>query len=111
MVKDLEQDATFALCTLFPGESLGDVNLTSTLKHKEDQTQTYVQSDKECDVLVFDRKAFANVLFQEMRDSLYEKIITLKNSEFFESISPYALVILCSNIEIKEYSYGDVIVR
>ena len=46
-----------------------------------------------------------------MKDSLYEKIITLKNSEFFESISPYALVILCSNIEIKEYTYGDVIVR
>lgn len=46
-----------------------------------------------------------------MKDSLYEKIITLKNSEFFESISPYALVVLCSNIEIKEYSYGDVIVR
>lgn len=73
--------------------------------------ETYVKSDKECDVLTFDRQAFANVLFQEMKDSLYEKIITLKNSEFFESISPYALVILCSNIEIKEYKYGDVIVR
>ncbi|CDW82617.1 UNKNOWN [Stylonychia lemnae] len=111
MVKDLEQNITFSLCTLFPGESLGDVNLASTLKHKEDQCQTFVKSDKECDVLVFDRKEFSNVLFQEMKESLYEKIITLKNSEFFESISPYALVILCSNIEIKEYSYGDVIVR
>jgi hypothetical protein len=60
---------------------------------------------------VFDKKEFANVLFKEMKDSLYEKIIALKNSEFFESISPYALVVICSNIEIKEFSYGDVIMR
>lgn len=46
-----------------------------------------------------------------MKDSLYEKIIALKNSEFFESISPYALVVICSNIEMKEFSYGDVIMR
>ena len=104
---------TYTVCTLFPGESLGDVNLTSTslLKYKEDRSETYVKSDKECDVLVFEKQQFADVLFQEMKDSLYEKIITLKNSEFFESISPYALVILCSNIEIKQYSYGDIIVR
>jgi hypothetical protein len=60
---------------------------------------------------VFDRKEFASVLFKEMKDALFEKIISLKNSEFFESISPYALVVLCSNVEIKEFSYGDVIVR
>ena len=41
----------------------GDINMTKTLRYKEDQIQTYVKSDKECDVLVFDRKAFADVLF------------------------------------------------
>lgn len=60
---------------------------------------------------MFDRKEFASVLFQEMKDSLYQKIKALKNSEFFEDISPYALVILCSNVEMKEFSYGDVINR
>lgn len=36
MVNDLEQNLTYSLCTLFPGESLGDVTLATTLKHKED---------------------------------------------------------------------------
>ena len=85
--------------------------MTSTLKIKEEYIQTYVKSNQECDVLVFDRKEFSEVLFQEIRESLYEKIITLKNSEFFDALSPYALVILCSNIEIQEYNYGDIIIR
>lgn len=63
MIKDNEQHIKYSVCTLFSGESLGDINMTKTLRYKEDQIQTYVKSDKECDVLVFDRKAFADVLF------------------------------------------------
>jgi len=71
----------------------------------------YVRSDSECDLISFGRKEFSEVLFQEIKETLYEKIVALKNSEFFESISPYALVILCSNVEVKEYGFGDIIVR
>jgi hypothetical protein len=42
---------------------LGDINLTTTLRHKEDHISTFVQAEKECDVLVFERKEFADVLF------------------------------------------------
>lgn len=70
-----------------------------------------MSSVKECDVLVFERRQFTDVLFKDMMDSLYEKIMCMRNSEFFENLSPYAMVILCSNIELQEYSYGDVILR
>lgn len=46
-----------------------------------------------------------------MMNSLYEKIMSMRNSEFFENLSPYAMVILCSNVELVEYKYGDVILR
>jgi len=82
-----------------------------TLKVHEDDCNIYVQSTTDCDLLMFDKKEFADVLFKEMRDSLYEKILALKRSELFENISPYALVVICSNVEVKEYSHGDVIIR
>ena len=46
-----------------------------------------------------------------MKDNLYKKIMMLKNAEFFEDLSPYALVILASNVHVKEYKLGDVIVK
>ncbi len=46
-----------------------------------------------------------------MKDNLYNKIMMLKNTEFFEDLSPYALVILASNIQVREYQLGDVIIR
>jgi hypothetical protein len=46
-----------------------------------------------------------------MKTELYTKIMMLKNAEFFSDLSPYALVILASNVHIKDFKYGDVIVK
>lgn len=54
---------TYSIATLFPGESLGDINLTNTLKINEKYIETYVKSNVECDILVFNREAFADILF------------------------------------------------
>lgn len=60
-------------------------------------------------MLIFNRKDFTNVILKEIEDSLYDKILSLKNNEFFELIPPYALIILRSNIEVQEFSVGDMI--
>ena len=46
-----------------------------------------------------------------MKSELYQKIMMLKNAEFFEDLSPYALVILSSTVQIKEFKLGDVLMR
>ena len=102
-VENKKQNYTQSLSTMFPGDSIGDTNLISKIKVNEQFMESYVESTTDCDFLVFDKKEFANVLFKEMKDTLYEKIMALKNSEFFSSISPYALVVICSNVEIKTF--------
>ena len=87
---------------IYPGDAIGDANIKDkiVISKGRGETKTYVSSVKECDVLVFERRQFTDVLFKDMMDSLYEKIMCMRNSEFFENLSPYAMVILCSNIEL-----------
>ena len=35
----------------------------------------------------------------------------MRNTEFFSDLSPYALVVISSNVEVREYAYGDPIVK
>lgn len=35
-IHDSKDDITYSVASLFPGESLGDINMTSTLKIKEE---------------------------------------------------------------------------
>jgi hypothetical protein len=46
-----------------------------------------------------------------MKSELYSKIMMLRNAEFFSDLSPYALVILASNVEVREFKYGDVLIQ
>jgi hypothetical protein len=87
---------------IYPGDSIGDANIKDKLviSKGRGENKTYISSVKECDVLIFERKIFTDVLFRDMMDSLYEKIMSMRNSEFFENLSPYAMVILCSNVEL-----------
>jgi CRP-like cAMP-binding protein len=112
-VKYLETNESYSGMLIYPGDAIGDANIKDkiVISKGRGQTKTYVSSVKECDVLVFERRQFTDVLFKDMMDSLYEKIMCMRNSEFFENLSPYAMVILCSNIELHEYAYGDVILR
>lgn len=98
---------------IYAGQALGDANINDkiVISKGRGETKTYISSVKDCDVLIFDRKAFTDILFKDVMDSLYEKIIAMRNSEFFSQLSPYAMVILCSNVELCEYKYGDVILR
>ena len=112
-VKYLESNESYSGMLIYPGDAVGDANIKDkiVISKGRGETKWYVSSVKECDVLVFERRQFTDVLFKDMMDSLYEKIMCMRNSEFFENLSPYAMVILCSNIELHEYSYGDVILR
>lgn len=112
-VKYLETNEAYSGMLIYPGDAIGDANIKDkiVISKGRGEAKTYISSVKECDVLVFDRRVFSDVLFRDMMDSLYEKIIAMRSSEFFENLSPYAMVILCSNVELHEYSYGDVILR
>ncbi len=64
---------------------MGDANINDkiVISKGRGETKTYISSVKECDVLIFDRKVFTDILFKDVMDSLYEKIIAMRNSEFF----------------------------
>ena len=70
VVKDLVEELSYTVCTLFPGESMGDLNLITTLRKKEYHAMIYMRANSECDVLTIDRKEFTELLLQEMKDSL-----------------------------------------
>jgi CRP-like cAMP-binding protein len=112
-VKYLDTNESYSGMLIYPGDAIGDANIKDkiVISKGRGETKVYISSTKECDILVFDRKTFTDVLFKDMMDSLYEKILCMRNSEFFQNLSPYAMVILCSNIELQEYCYGDVILR
>ena len=49
-------------------------------------------------------------LFAEMQQELFYKIILLRNTKYFEQLSPYSLTIMASNVEVREVKYGEVII-
>jgi hypothetical protein len=86
-VKYGESDESYSGLLIYPGEAIGDSNIRDKIvlsKGGRAPAQTFISSIKECDVLVFDKQIFKDVLFREMTDSLYEKIVTMRNSEFFD---------------------------
>ena len=62
LINDSKDQITYSIATLYPGESLGDITM-NTLKFKEQFIESYVKSNIECDVLVFNRKEFSEILF------------------------------------------------
>ena len=46
-----------------------------------------------------------------MKEFLYNKIITLKKIPFLEDLSSYSLAILAYNVNVKQYKYGDIIIK
>ena len=54
---------------------------------------------------------FIEALFKEMQQELFYKIILLRNTPYFEQLSPYSLTIIASNVEVREVKYGEVIAQ
>ena len=112
-VKYVESNESYSAMLIYPGESVGDANINDKIvvSKGRGETKTFISSVKECDMVIFERRVFTDILFKDVMDSMYEKIVAMRNSDFFSQLSPYAMVILCSNVELCEYSYGDVILR
>jgi len=54
---------------------------------------------------------FIEALFKEMQHALSSNTISLRNTPYFEQLSPYSLTIIASNVEVREVKYGEVIAQ
>jgi hypothetical protein len=56
------------------------------------------------------RGNFIASIFQEMSEELFYKIVLLRQTPYFKDLSPYSLVTIASNVEVKEMKYGEVLI-
>ena len=56
--------------------------------------------------ITINREKFIEALFKEMQEELFYKIIMLRNTPYFQELSPYSLTIIASNLEVREVKYG-----
>lgn len=56
------------------------------------------------------REHFISAIFKEMREDLFYKIILLRSTPYFKELSPYSLVTIASNVDVKEMKYGEVLI-
>ena len=99
------------LISLYEGESVSDTHFTSHMLHRHANAFCEVVAREPCDLLTIDRERLSELLFKEIKESLLSRILFLKHSEFFNDVSPYALVILASKMQLRTYNYGDIIVK
>ena len=74
------------------------------------ERKTAVTNSEETITLTVGRQHFMDALFQEMEQELFYKITLLKNTQFFTELSPYSLLIMASNVEVREVKYGEIVV-
>jgi CRP-like cAMP-binding protein len=46
-----------------------------------------------------------------MSEELFYKIVLLRQTPYFKDLSPYSLVTIASNVEVKEMKYGEVLIQ
>ena len=63
-------------------------------------------NSEETITITINREKFIEALFKEMQEELFYKIIMLRNTPYFQELSPYSLTIIASNLEVREVKYG-----
>ena len=106
---NLEMD----LGCLCAGEVVGDASIQrkypDPLKVVSKDRKYAVTATAETAVAKIRQDDFINCVFAQMQQELFYKIILLRNTPYFAELSPYSLVILASNVEVREVKYGSVI--
>jgi len=78
--------------TLKPGETFGDlsIQMASTVEqYKQIARNTiYAVADDDVHLLIFQRKAFTDHLFIEVKEHLYNKLSMLRSVPFLKDLSP-----------------------
>lgn len=54
---------------------------------------------------------FVNALFEEMCQELIYKILLFRKTPLFQDLSPYSLIMFANICQVKEYSYGDIVMH
>ena len=98
---------------LCEGEVIGDSSIqrkyVDALKCLSKDKRYVVSESKDTVVAKIKKSDFIKCIFKEMRQELFYKIVLLRSTVYFRELSPYSLVILASNIEVREVKYGSVI--
>ena len=98
---------------LCEGEVVGDSSIQrkyfDVLKILSKDRKYVVTETEETAVAKIRKDDFIKCVFKEMQQDLFYKIILLRNTPYFKELSPYSLVILASNIEVREVKYGSVV--
>ena len=84
-VKYVESNESYSAMLVYAGESVGDANINDKIvvSKGRGETKTFISSVKECDMVIFERRVFTDILFKDVMDSMYEKIVAMRNSDFF----------------------------
>ena len=108
-------DLTLELSKQTAGEVIGDESIQRKFK---DPLKCLSMERKEVrngsDVtylLQIDKSLFLQALFQEINEDKFYKILLLRRLKFFEELSPYSLYMLASQLEVREYKYGEIIME
>ena len=76
----------------------------------DDVTAMKTGSDH-CLLIRIRREEYLEALLHEMNHELFFKIDLLKKTSFFDDLSPYALLVIASNVEVRDYTYGQEIIK
>ena len=102
------------LASLRAGEVCGDQSIQrkirDPLKILSKEHKTAVTNSDETITISIEKEKFMGALFKEMTQELFYKIILLRNTPYFDELSPYSLTIIASNVEVREVKYGEVVV-
>lgn len=99
---------------LVSGEVCGDESIQrkfmNVMKIVEKDRKYYETITEDTVVAKIDKQEFIAAIFQEMSEELFYKIVLLRSTPYFSDLSPYSLVTIASNVEVKEMNYGDVVI-
>jgi hypothetical protein len=57
-----------------------------------------------------DKQEFVSAIFSNMSEELFFKISLLRSTPYFSDLSPYSLVTIASNVEVREVKAGEVVI-
>ncbi len=99
---------------LVSGEVCGDESIQrkfmDVFKVLQKDRKFYQTLTEETVVAKIQRGDFISSIFQEMSEELFYKIVLLRQTPYFKDLSPYSLVTIASNVEVKEMKYGEVLI-
>jgi hypothetical protein len=92
------------------GQVFGDSAIQRDVKDpiaelSDDVTAMKTGSDY-CLLIRIPREEYLAALFQEINHELFYKIDLLKKTPFLQDLSPYSLLVIASNVEVRSYEYG-----